>query len=259
MKLLSFGGGTQSSYKLLKYWKEYIDPSKARVMMADVGAGDRDHGEYAITYFIIDNIIKPFCAEKGIQFDIRDDGESLWDFSMRKKIIPVRFPRWCTDKKKVRVARKYMVKEMKAKMPTKKNPKGNVVQLEICFTIDEVHRMRVDLKEPKYVHSIYPLIDDKVTRGECISWLDDNYPIIMNGNKISWTEAKSGCWFCMFSKNKQLQNLTPFQEQEISKLERNGSRYPEIMLRKDPIETYFKKDTKSAENDEACNSGHCFL
>jgi len=260
MILLSNGGGVQTSYMILRNYKRYQDPHKARVVMADVGAGDRDHAEYSLTYWILDNIIKPFCIEKNIKFDIRDDGESLWDLSMRKKMIPVRFPRWCTDKKKKRVIRRYMTKEMKAVRPTKKNPKGNIITLDIGFSFDEVKRLKVDLEEPHYVKSNYPLLDSKTSRQDCINWLNDNYPIIMNGNKIDWKEAKSGCWFCMFAKRSQLKQLTPFQQEEIKKFEQNGARYPEIMLKDNPIETYFKDDKqKTFDNEESCDEGYCFV
>ena len=258
-RILSFGGGVQTSYLLLKHYERYN-----AVIFADVGAGDRTHGEEQITYFILDTIIEPFCKRMNLPLLIRDDGESLWDYSIRKKIIPVRFPRWCTDKKKKRVIRKTLTKELGAKRPTKKQD-GNVITQDIGFTIDESDRMKIDLDEPQYVKSEYPLIDMKITRQDCIEWLNKHYPFvfktIVNNNKLvldDWKYAKSGCWFCMFTKKENINNYTNWQKSEIIKLEKNNPRYPEMILRNKPMEELFRKKNMVLEEFEQCSDGSCF-
>lgn len=258
-RILSFGGGVQTSYLLLKHYERYD-----AVIFADVGAGDREHAEEQITYFILDTIIEPFCKRMTLPLLIRDDGKSLWDYSMEKKIIPVRFPRWCTDKKKKRVIRKTLKNELGAKRPTKKQS-GKVIIQDIGFTIDESHRFKADLEEPQYVKSEYPLLDMKITRQECIDWLNQNYPFkfetIVNNNKIildDWKYAKSGCWFCMFTKKESVDNYSEWQKSEIIKLEKNNPRYPEIVLRNKPMEEIFKKKDQSLDDFESCDEGYCF-
>lgn len=259
-RILSFGGGVQTSYLLLKHYERYD-----AVIFADVGAGDREHAEEKITYFILDTIIEPFCRRMNIPLLIKHDGESLWDYSMRKKVIPVRFPRWCTDKKKKRVIRKAL-KELGAERPTKKNPKGNIILQDIGFTVDEAHRFKPDLEEPQYVKSEYPLLDMKITRQECVDWLNKNYPFIfkikINNNEIvldDWKYAKSGCWFCMFTKKENVDNYSDWQKQEVIKLEKNNPRYPEMILRNKPMEEIFKKKDMSLDEFESCDEGYCFV
>jgi hypothetical protein len=255
VRLLSFGGGVQTSYLLFKYPERYD-----AVIFADVGAGDREHAENQITYWILDNLVKQFCIDHNLPFHIRDDGKSLWDYAMNEKIIPVRFPRWCTDKKKKRVIRKFMRTELHAKRVSKKDPLGNVIDQDIGFTVDESHRMKIDLEEPQYVKSYYPLITDyPTTRQQCIDWLNQNYPIVMNGNNIDWKDAKSGCWFCMFAKKKEVDNYTSFQKSEIIKLEKNGKRYPELTIRAKPMEEIFNNPNQTLDDYESCDEGYCFV
>lgn len=260
-RILSFGGGVQTSYLLLKHYERYD-----AVIFADVGAGDREHAEEQITYFILDTIVKPFCKRMNLPFLQRDDGESLWDYAMRKNIIPVRFPRWCTDKKKKRVIRKTLKNELGAKRPTKKNPNGNVIVQDIGFTIDESHRFKPDLDEPQYVKSEYPLLDMKITRQECIDWLNENYPfefeMNINGNKIildDWKDAKSGCWFCMFTKTANLKKYSEYQKSEVIKLEKNNPRYPEMILRNKPMEVLLKQKDMKLDDFDSCDEGYCFV
>ncbi len=259
-KILSFGGGVQTSYLLLKHWDRYD-----AVIFADVGAGDREHGEEQVTYWILDNIIESFCKEKKLPLYIRSDGVSLWDYAMEKHIIPVRFPRWCTDKKKKRVIRKVLTKELGARRPTKKK-EGNVITQDIGFTIDESHRFKPDLEEPQYVKSEYPLLDMKITRQQCIDWLNENYPIdyrfTLNGNDMiinDWKDAKSGCWFCMFTKTENVKNYTEWQKAEIIKLEKNNPRYPEMILRNKPMEEIFKKKDMQLDDFDSCDEGYCMV
>ncbi len=40
----------------------------------------------------------------------------------------------------------------------------------------------------------------------------------------------------------------------------NGARYPEIMLKDHPIQSYFKDDQqKTFDNEESCDEGYCFV
>ena len=60
------------------------------------------------------------------------------------------------------------------------------------ISIDEVQRMKTN--KLKYITNIYPLIDNKLTRNDCIKWMNNNnYP----------TPPRSACTFCPFHSNKE--------------------------------------------------------
>lgn len=99
----------------------------------------------------------------------------------------------------------------------------------------------------------------KIKRQECIDWLNANYPIIINGNKIDWKYAKSGCWFCPFWKKEKLLQLTDWQKQEMIKLEEQATIFWKVKV---PFKQYLNMDKHSLDeyNEESmCSSGHCFV
>ena len=107
---------------------------------------------------------------------------------------------------------------------------------------------------PKYIKNNYPLIDAKITRAQCIEYLQSHYP------QINWNDAKSACWFCPFNKRKVLLQLTNKQKQEMITLEEN-CRIPSWKFKSKPIKMYLHKDCHTLdeyEDDITCDSGHCF-
>ena len=245
VRALSYGGGVQTCYLLFKYPERYD-----HVIFADVSNGDHEHGEYPITYEILEKIAKPFCKDHNIPFHIvtHKDG-SVWERSMKNKIIPMVHPRWCTQDHKVATITKFIRKQLKANFPE------NVVISEIGISYDEGHRANFTQKY-KYNKLEYPLVDSKTTRQQCIDWLTDNYP------DIDWNNAKSGCWFCPFWKRGKYLQLPKEQKQELIQLEKNGKHYPRITLKPGhTIEHYMREDLHKLEEfmDEGCDSGHCFV
>ncbi len=239
IRILSFGGGVQTTYLLLRFPERYD-----YVIFADISKGDHEHGEKPKTYFLIENLIKPFCKEKGIEFITVTAKKSLWQYCEDEKLIPVTFPRWCTDKFKIRPIHKFIRNQLKA---TAKNP----VFQDIGFSYDEALRSKVG-DRVKYVKTDYPLIDLKITREQCIKFLKENYP--------EFQIEKSGCWFCVFAKKKEFQELklnNPDKWNELVNLEKNGSKFPKITLKGKPLEKFIG-DNKTLDEFQSCSEGYCF-
>ena len=77
-----------------------------------------------------------------------------------------------------------------------KRKKGTNVELLMGISLDEVVRMKVN--PLKYITNEYPLVDKKMTRQDCLQWLEDNfYP----------TPPRSACTFCPYHSNKEWLNI----------------------------------------------------
>ena len=85
--------------------------------------------------------------------------------------------RQCTDKWKIRPIRKYL-------RETYGKPK---VRQWLGISLDEVQRMR--MSDVKWIENVYPLIDKRMSRTGCISWLQKN------GLDVP---EKSACIFCPY-------------------------------------------------------------
>lgn len=249
IRTLSMGAGVQTSYLLLKYPERYNV-----VIHCDIANGDREHGEYSITYWILDNIIEPFCKKNNIRFEIlthKDGG--VWQRAIDKKMIPMMHPRWCTQDHKIRLMQRFIRNELKANFPE------NVVHSDIGFSFDEVERLGNYNSKVKYIQEDYPLIDWKIKRQDCINWLNENHPIIMNGNKIDWKDGKSGCWFCPFWRKEKLLKLTDKQKQEMIDLENNTAYNIKWKVNR-PFNEYLNMNLAKLDDfveDEICSTGHC--
>lgn len=98
--------------------------------------------------------------------------------------------RQCTKEYKLRPIQKLVV----AMGATAKKP----VDMAIGISLDEHQRMRDS--RVKYVRNIYPLIDKRMTRGDCLHWLEQHgYP----------EPQKSACIGCPYRRNSEWRKLTP--------------------------------------------------
>ena len=202
MKYLSLGAGVNSTALLVLKAQGKIDFDLA--IFADTG------GEQPETYRYLEEVIKPFCIKHKIQLDIvRKDGKNLYDDNFERKIIPTRMFRSCTDKFKQRAIRKYLKQFFPDKelIPIIGFCKGEEKRLIKAVAVAE-----------------FPLIDLGIDRDGCVKIIRDfGLPI----------PIKSGCYFCPFQGEKQLLKLLKEHPDLYSKaeaLEKNGSRYPEMVL-----------------------------
>lgn len=65
---------------------------------------------------------------------------------------------------------------------------GQPVRQWIGISLDEAHRMKPS--GVKYIKNYYPLVDLRITRGDCLAWMKrHNYP----------SPPKSACYFCPYT------------------------------------------------------------
>jgi len=84
------------------------------------------------------------------------------------------------------------IREMIGLEPKQRGPKSAAASQWLGISLDEAHRMKTN--EMKYVINRYPLIDQRMTRQDCLTWMDDHkYPM----------PPKSSCVFCPFKGDKQ--------------------------------------------------------
>lgn len=253
MRFLSFGGGVQTTAMLLEFWKEYD-----AVVFADTGS------EREETYTLLRDWIRPFVNKNGINFIVARNGqyESLEDYCLQNKCIPMRNFRWCTDKFKTRPIEKW-AKDMGA---TDENPFIQVmgISLDEAKRVNESKDHETDLEKVYFIKKEFQLLDKKLTRTDCEDIIA----------KHGWPKvAKSGCWFCPFARIEEFRQMAahkPELFQKLIQLEKNNANYPNTVIKYKPMEkrdfnqylTDFFGDIMDAEvadeADDMCDSGHCF-
>lgn len=180
-------------------------------------------------------------------------GYSLYNYCMERKIIPIRSKRWCTVDFKIKPIHRFL-RHIGA---TTKKP----VQEDIGISLDEIHRMNFNPKDPKYIAKVWPLIDNKITRRECYTIIKEHgWPV----------PVKSGCDFCPYAKRKEIRQLSadhPERFMQIVKLQENDrdyKKYPMFgrslrdTLLNSKISSFFGSKKDEDEDDATCDSGNCF-
>jgi len=202
--IVSYGGGVDSTAMII--WliknKKPID----YVVFADVG------NEVPETYQFIEKYMKPYCTKQNIPFQtvyVRRK-ISLWTNCFRLRKFPSQIWRWCTRDFKVRPIHKFY-----------KSLKCDIIEY-MGIDYDEVRRMKPSMDD--YITKEYPLIDNKISRQDCIEIIRKaGMPI----------PVKSGCFFCPFN-NKDRWNYIKEKHPDLFKLseqlEKNSKHYPKQKL-----------------------------
>ena len=250
--ILSMGGGVNTTALLLHHYERYTE-----CIMADT------HGEHDATYQYVEKYLKPFCVQHGIRWTTveshKSDGDLLKHMEEKKTYPSPQF-RWCTTHFKIRPINKHI---RDTYHPTKRDP----IHQDIGIAYDEYWRANPD-SEPKYIIKHYPLVDEKITRRDCINIIE----------KHGWpVPPKSGCWYCFYmkkSKWRELSYKSPEKFIRIVKMEERGYKSQpytgERMLRhlseQNRLDTWTNTDGASTDDDDtpynqddACTSGHCFI
>lgn len=201
--VLSYGAGVNST-ALLLFLIENNYPLDF-VVFADTG------DEMPETYAYIRRIRK-YLRAKNIQYkQVKvQNQESLSDRCLRRRVIPSQMWRWCTrDLKVVPIYAFY------------RSLKSHVYQY-VGIDYDEIRRMK-DSKAD-YVTNIYPLVDYKIGRKDCIRLIKKaRLPI----------PVKSGCYFCPFNTLERWADLYekhPKLYQNAVRIEETGKHMPKQKL-----------------------------
>jgi len=167
--IVSYGGGINSTALIVFLVKNKFPLD--HVVFADTG--DEIPGTYEYL-----EVMRKYLKRRDIPFEIvmNRKKESLSDKCLQREVIPSQVWRWCTRDFKVLPIHKFY-----------RTLQSHVYQY-MGIDYGEVHRMkpaRVD-----YVTNLYPLIDYKINREECINLIKKaRLPI----------PVKSGCYFCPYN------------------------------------------------------------
>lgn len=169
------------------------------VIFADPGS------EMPETYDYIEKVVKPLCTDLGLPF-ITVGKPTLYQDYWKKKVIPYRLFRSCTDKYKIRPINKYCKKMY-----------GDYTMI---IGIDYGEKKRA--KQMKGVE--YPLVELQINRNGCKKIIQQaGLPV----------PTKSGCFFCPFMNKegwKKLFDKYPDMFRMAEDLEKNCKAYPKYFL-----------------------------
>jgi len=167
--IVSYGGGVNSTALIVFIVKNKLPLDY--VVFSDTG------DEMPETYEYLD-VMERYLKRRDIPFEIvmNRRKESLSDKCLRREVIPSQVWRWCTRDFKVLPIHKFYRKL-----------ESHVYQY-MGIDYGEVHRMKP--AKVDYVTNLYPLIDYKINREECVSLIKNaRLPI----------PEKSGCYFCPYN------------------------------------------------------------
>jgi hypothetical protein len=195
MKVLSLGAGVQSSTILLMACRGVIE-KPALAIFADTG------WEEPRTYQHLE-FLKNEADAAGIPVltvsngNVRDDLLNGAEMKSRFQQIPLFMRRngrlqmgrrHCTEHFKLRPIRK-KIRELLDVGPKTRLPK-DAVELWVGISLDEYQRMNQSREQ--WINQTWPLIDLRMTRGDCEIWLLKNYNLVV---------PRSSCIGCPFHSN----------------------------------------------------------
>lgn len=207
LRILSLGAGVQSSTLLLMAEKGVIQPFDCAIF-ADTG------WEGKATYDWLD-WLKQTCKTPIIVTG--KDRNIMTDHLTHKKncLLPVYTQhngnngmshRLCTNEYKL-VPIKKEVRNLLGLVPKQRSPKDAVEQV-VGISLDEMRRMRISQERMSFLS--YPLVEMRMTRHDCMNWLNRNgYPI----------PPKSSCVGCPFHSNREWKSLAPQEWKEAVALD----------------------------------------
>ena len=216
LRILSLGAGVQSSTLALMIEHGEI-PMVDAAIFADV------KGEPKKVYEWLEYLKTKVTSYPIHVVTYRDLKQDLLDIANGTgKKIPIPFFT-IDDKGKKGMMRRQCTADYKIKPVTnkirdllglkkgEKRKAGTQVDLLMGISQDEISRMK---RNPiKYINNVYPLVEKKMSRKDCITWMKNNsYP----------TPPRSACTFCPFHSNEEWKRVKENKEEwdEIIALEK---------------------------------------
>lgn len=238
-RILSMGAGVQTTACLVRYYYEYD-----AVVFADTG------DEKAETYRYIEEVLKPYCNKRDIQWvTVRSEkAATLLDYCKERKMMPTRMNRFCTREFKIRPIRIWL----RQNGATAKNP----ITVDLGISADELHRVNSSKYAVKYEIKNYPLIKDRITRRDC------EEIIAAAGLPRA---VKSGCDYCPFIGKKRVQRLAradPERYAKVVAMEEGAKNFPKYTLFEGvTLRELERREMSNSTLDSVleCDSGHCFV
>ena len=165
-----------------------------------------------------------------------------------------RLSRQCTERWKIRPIKHHLKTILGPKPPP------NAVEAVLGISLDEWTRMRSS--EVAYINNTYPLVDLRMTRGDCITWLQQHSLEV---------PPKSACVFCPYHSRAAWKDLKrqggPDWDKAVSTDQALRSRRPSHDLYLHPATVPLHQainipedfGAQQSEMDIPCDAGTCFV
>lgn len=218
LRILSLGAGVQSSTLALMIEKGELPPIDAAIFADVKGEPQKVYDWLEYLKSKIKSYPIHIVSWRDLKQDILDASEGKYKaftapFFSKNKITGKKsmLMRQCTNMYKVQPVIQEIRKILGLKKGEKRKPKTQV-ELLMGISLDEIVRMRINLL--KYITNEYPLVDKKMTRKDCLQWLENNfYP----------KPPRSACTFCPYHSNKEwldIKNGNPKEWEEVVKMDK---------------------------------------
>jgi hypothetical protein len=207
LRILSLGAGVQSSTLALMIEKGQV-PMVDGAIFADV------KGEPKTVYTHLDWLEKQLSYPvyrvtwRNLKQDILDAAEGKYTaftapFFTKNPITGKKglLRRQCTNMYKIGPVVQ-QVRKMLGLEKGEKRRKGTEVEMLMGISKDEVFRIKIN--RLKYITNVYPLVDLKMTRSDCLTWMEKfNYP----------KPPRSACTFCPYHSNEEWREIKKNKEE----------------------------------------------
>ncbi len=196
--VVSYGGGVNSTAMIVHIIKHNLPLDY--VVFSDTGDEMPETYEYLKT-------MNKYLKRRNIPLKIVKvrNKTSLSERCIKRKVIPSQIWRWCTRDMKVRPIHAFYRKLH-----------SHIYQY-MGIDYSEVHRMKP--ASVNYVTNLYPLIDNKIDRNECVD--------LIKHAKLQ-IPVKSGCYFCPFNNTGrwvEIHENHPKLYQRAMMIEENGKHF----------------------------------
>ena len=216
------------TYSHAKKWTPWLEDHGIRVVTVRTNAPEVNYG--------IGDVIIPAFSRK-------ETGPTKQDGQIRRE---------CTNKWKIQPVRKFV----RTLVP---NPRPGSVEAWMGISLDEWTRMRDS--DVKYIKNVYPLVDRRMRRGDCITWLQKN------GLDVP---GKSACVFCPYHNAQAWKDMKKRGGSDWNRavavddgIRDNGFHKLFIHSARKPLEEAVQipedHGASQLEMDMVCDSGVCFI
>ena len=205
INIISLGAGVQSSTMALMAAQEAITPMPDCAIFADTGW--EPQAVYEWLEYLEGSL--PFPVHRVSAGDLIEDVEIRTSKKSGKTYLKNSIPFWTdTDGKKGALLRKctrdYKLDPIRKLQRTFGKDKNQVIWIGI--STDEAHRMKPSTES--WITNRFPLMEERMSRGDCLAWLDKNY----------FPEPpRSACIFCPYHSNGEWSNLQKNWPDEFQK------------------------------------------
>lgn len=195
--MISLGGGVQSSTMLLMAAAGEIGPLPELALFADTGA--EPQAVYAHLDFLRRTVGERIPIVTVTAGDLRADIEAVATGEASRVSNPpvfVRRPDGRPGPSLRKCTRDYKVRPIERELRARGFGRERPVEQWLGISLDEVQRMK-PITTP-WISTRWPLIEERMTRHDCLVWLDRNgYP----------RPPKSACTFCPYHSDRAWRDL----------------------------------------------------